>query len=192
MFTSPITETGRKETLESLLKGDMREIWTQAISNEYGRLAQGNEHRVEFQDAMEFIKKEDVPPGRDVTYGSFRFDYRALKTEKYRARMVVRGDRLSYNDDPGSPAASLIETKLVLNSVISDADKGARFMSADLKDFFLCSYMNTPEYMRISIKNIPHDIIKKYNINALKHKEYVYVKNQASDVRIKASCLACI
>ena len=118
----------------------------------------------------------DVPAGRDVTYASFRFDYRPLKSEKYRARMVVGGDRLSYNDDPGSPAASLIETKLLLNSVISDADKGARFMSADLKDFFLCSYMKTPEYMRIPLKNIPDDIIKKYNIDKLKHKDFVYVK----------------
>ena len=138
----------------------MRETWTRAISNEYGRLAQGNHHGVEFQDAMEFIKKEEVPPGRDVTYASFRFDYIPLKTEKYRARMVVGGDRLTYNDDPDSPAASLIETKLLLNSVILDADKGARFMSVDLKDFFLCSYMKTPEYMRITLKNIPPDIIK--------------------------------
>ena len=46
------------------------------------------------------------------------------------------GDKLSYEADTGSPTASLLETKLLVNSVMSDADKGARFLSCDLKDFF--------------------------------------------------------
>ena len=154
----------------------MKETWTKAISNEYGRLAQGNDHGVDYQDAMEFIPTGDVPKDRDVTYASFRFDHRPLKAEQYRPRMVAGGDKLSYGDDPGSPAASLLETKLLLNSVISEAHLGARFLSADLKDFFLCSFMKTPEYMKIPVKFIPDDIIKKYNIKALEHKGYVYVK----------------
>ena len=51
-------------------------------------------------------------------------------------RIVVGGDRLTYSDDPASPAASLLETKLVINSTISDANKGAHFITADIKDFF--------------------------------------------------------
>ena len=61
--------------------------------------------------------------------------YRPLKDEPYRTRMVVGGDKLTYFEDPGSPAAPLVETKLFLNSVISDAHLGARFLSCDLKDF---------------------------------------------------------
>jgi hypothetical protein len=45
--------------------------------------------------------------------------------EAYRIRMVVGGDKLLYPDDPASPAASLLETKLLINSTISDAHKGA-------------------------------------------------------------------
>ena len=95
---------------------------------------------------MEFIPKHEVPPNRDVTYANFVFDYRPLKDEPYRARMVVGGDKLTYHDDAGSPAASLLETKLLLNSTISDADKGARFLSLDLKDFSFaqqCQSQNT-------------------------------------------------
>ena len=44
------------------------------------------------------------------------------------------------------------------------------------KTFFLYSFMKTPEYMKIPVKFIPDDIIKKYNINALEHKGYVYIK----------------
>ena len=47
--------------------------------------------------------------------------------------MTVGGDKLDYNDDAASPAATLLETKLLLNSVISDAHNGARFMTIDIK-----------------------------------------------------------
>ena len=65
----------------------MKETWTKAISNENGRLAHGSKHNVEFQE---------VPRDLDMTYDSFHFDYRLLKTENYRAWIVVGGDRLSY------------------------------------------------------------------------------------------------
>ena len=56
------------------------------------------------------------------------------------------------------------QTKLLLNSVISDAKHNARFVSADLKDFFLASPMDRPEYMKMNIKYIPSDIIEKYKL----------------------------
>ena len=72
-------------------------------------------------------------------------DYRPLKTQTHRVRITVGGDRLSYPDDAGSPAANMLETKILINSVISDARKGARFMSADVKYFFLNSPMQRPD-----------------------------------------------
>ena len=47
--------------------------------------------------------------------------------------MVVGGDKLDYYDDAGSPTTNLLEINIILNSVISDADKGAFFMSFDLE-----------------------------------------------------------
>ena len=169
-------KTGKRETIETLLKGDMSPTWTKAVSNEFGRLTQGNDHGVTFTDTMDFIFKHEVPADRDGTYASFRLDYRPLKEEKYRARIVVGGDKLSYDEDAGSPAASLLDTKLLLNSVISDADDGARFISADLKDFIFTSSMSRPEYMRIPMKHIPEDIIKKYNLTEKFHNGYVCIK----------------
>ena len=62
-----------------------------------------------------------MPQGRAVTYANFILDHIPLKTEQNRVRLTVGGDKLTYDEDPGSPAASLIETKLMINSVISDA-----------------------------------------------------------------------
>ena len=89
---------------------------------------------------------------------------------------MVGGDRLSYSSDTGSPAASLLETKLLLNSTISDAQKGARFMSLDLKDFFLVTPMMKPEYMKVPIKYFPIDIKLKYKLEEKVHGNYVYIK----------------
>ena len=74
------------------------------------------------------------------------------------------GDSLTYPDDPASPAANLLDTKLLLNSTISDAHRGACFLLEDFKDHFLASKMGRPEYMRIQIKSLPQDIIEKYTL----------------------------
>ena len=57
---------------------------------------------------------------------------------------VVGGDKFTYDADTCSLAASLLETKILVNSTISDARKGARFMSLDHKDFFLATPMRIP------------------------------------------------
>ena len=118
-------ENGKKETVDSLINGKDRKVWNQALSNEIGRLVQGNDNGVKSTDCMEFIFKHEVPERKKVTYANFVCDHRPLKTEPFRIRLVVGGDKLEYADDTGSPAASMLETKLLVNSVISDADDGA-------------------------------------------------------------------
>ena len=115
-----------------------------ALSNEWGRLAQGNYSGVESTDTIEFIPHTDVPQSKKVTYASFVCDHRPLKDEKWRIRLVVGGDKLPYDSDSGSPAQNLLEMKLLLNSVIFDANIGARFLSMDLKDMFLHTPMRSP------------------------------------------------
>lgn len=70
-----------------------------------------------------------------------------------------------YDDDTGAPAASILETNLLINSVISVSKQGAQFMSCDLKDFFFATPMNTPEYMKIHMTYFPQDIIDQYYLN---------------------------
>ena len=89
---------------------------------------------------------------------------------------MVGGDKLPYEVDVGSPASNLIEKKLV-NSTISDAHKDAKFLSCDLKDFFLASPMTHPEYISVSINHFPQDIKEKYNLhNLMDAKGQVFVK----------------
>ena len=128
-------------------------------------------------NTLKFISKRDVPSTKAVTYGSFVCDHRPLKTEKWRVRLVVGGDKLEYASDAGSPAANLLDTKILLNSVISDAKNGAKFLSCDLKDFFLATPMDEPEYMKIPWQYFPSDIRILYNLQSIVDENgYIYCK----------------
>jgi hypothetical protein len=168
---------GKKQSLKDLLSGPAKGIWSRSSSNEFGRLAQGNDFGIEGTNTIQFIVPQQVPIDGKVTYASFVCDYRPLKKEQYRVRLVVGGDKLSYDDDVGSPAASLLETKLLINSVISDAKKGARFLTCDIKDFFLATPMSRPEFMKIHISNFPADIIERYHLhNLVDRNGYVFIQ----------------
>ena len=170
-------EFGKKQSMDKLLNGPDRDIWWKAIGNEFGRLAQGIGTRVISTDTIDFITKNEVPTGRKGTYGNFVCDYSPLKSEPYCVWLTVGGDCLEYESDAGSPAALLVETKLLLNSTISDAHQGARFMSAGLKDFFLATKMAEPEYMRIPYKYFREDVGEQYDLQSKVTLDgYIYVK----------------
>ena len=95
-----------------------------------------------------------------------------------------------YASDAVSPAANLLETKILLNSIISDASKGARFMSADLKDLFLATPMEGDEYTRIKYKHIPEDIRIRYNLKTKVTKDdYVFIHIKTGMYCLKLSAL---
>ena len=139
-------------------------------------MAQGNYNGVKHTNTIDFIYKFQIPALAKVTYASIVCNFRPLKDEKWRTRIVVGGDKLVYADDVSAPTSSILETKILLNSIISDADDGAKFMSCDLKDFFLATIMDSPEYMRIASKYLPDDIIKKYNLQDKINNGFIYIK----------------
>ena len=77
--------------------------------------------------------------------------------------------------DCGTPTASLLAIKLLLNSVISTP--GAKFLSLDLKDFYLNTPLDRPEYLRLRLANFPEDVIEHYNLKEkVDKKGFVFVK----------------
>ena len=99
------------------------------------RLANGSDNRVRSMNTINFILKEEVPRCRKVTYANFVCYYFTLKSEPFRVRLTVRGDRLEYPENVASPSESLLESKVLFNITISDAHRCASFISCDLKDF---------------------------------------------------------
>jgi len=89
-------------------------------------------------------------------------DYRENKAEKHRTRLTVGGDRINYPEDCGTATADLLTVKLLLNSVIST--RNAKFMTLDIKNFYLNTPMERYEYLRLKLDQLPADVIEQYQL----------------------------
>ena len=85
--------------------------------------------------------------------------------EPNRTRLVAGGDRVHYPGDAGTPTANLLTVKLLINSIISTP--GAKFMTMDIKDFYLNTPMTRYEYMWLKISDMPDDVIEHYNLQEI-------------------------
>ena len=131
--------------------------------------------RVEGTNTIIFIKKSDIPTDhqKDVTYVHFVCMYRPEKEEKEQTRMCVGGNCINFPGYAGTPTADLLTIKLLANSVVST--KNAKMRTMDLKDFYLNTPMELPEYIRIKMSDIPEDIIQQYMLQDIaKADGYVY------------------
>ena len=89
--------------------------------------------RNEGTDTLSFIDKKDIPSERwkDVAHSRIVCNVRPQKEEVNRTRLTFGGQNLDVPMDCGTPMASLLTIKLLLNSVISTPDE--RFMTIDIK-----------------------------------------------------------
>ena len=167
--------TGASLEYRHLRLGPDGDQWVKAAADEIGRLAQGVQpYMPTGTDTMHFIKHTDIPAGRVATYLRIVAAEKPNKVETKRIRFTVGGDRIVYEGKVSTPTADLTTVKLLLNSVIST--KGARFMTVDIKDFYLNNPMETFEYMRIPVKDIPDIIMEQYKLEPLVHNGYVLVE----------------
>ena len=109
---------------------------------------------------MGMFKPSNILQDQAISYASMVCDYFPLKQEAHCCQLVVGGNKLPYASDSVAPAANLIESKILSNSIVSTM--GAKFMTIDISNFFLSSRMQHPEYMKIHQDDIPQDILDKY------------------------------
>ena len=123
---------GRAKTIDTLLNGADGSIWKTLLTNKIGRCIQGVSlqilptETIEVTHVIFFIKTSQVPAGRKVTYANFFCTMRPNKIKVYRICMTVGGDKLDAYQDVRSPAVAIADTKIHLNSTISNAHRGAR------------------------------------------------------------------
>ena len=151
-----------------------KEVWLKSSANEFGRLAQGVGGRIKGTNTIKFINHKKVPRGRTVTYARFVCELRPMKAEVERTRITVGGNLINYPGRVSTNTADITTAKCLWNSTISK--KKAKFMCADVKNFYLNTPMDRPEYMKIPIELIPPEIILEYNLQDLVHDGYVYIE----------------
>ena len=101
--------------------------------------------------------------------------YRPEKGDPYCTCLTVGGNLIVYPGDCGTPTVDLLTVKLLLNSVISTLD--AKFMTIDIKDFYLNTPMDRFEYMKLKLSNLPEDFVTLYNLmSKVDQNGFVYPK----------------
>ena len=154
-------------------RGQCPIVWISSFANELGRLVQGVGNRISGTNTIHFIPFSLVPYNKHPIYDRIVSDIRPHKQEVERIRLTVNGDTISCPYDINTAVADLTTVKIYFNSVISTPS--ARFMEADIRNFYLNNDIPPPEYMRLPIKIIPLEIIKEYNLLPLVHNDFIYI-----------------
>ena len=147
------------DTLEyiHLLRTPAKALWTRALANDLGKLAQGVGTRVKGNNMIRYTPRAAVPKGRKVTYARIVTALQPHKKVKHRVRVTVGREKLEYTGNASTQTASLTTKKYLLKSTLST--DGAKFMTADIEDYYYGTLLPVFEYMRMSLRDIPDEII---------------------------------
>ncbi len=66
---------------------------------------------------------------------------------------------VNYPNDCGTPTPDLLTIKLMFKSIISTPN--TKFMTINIKDFYLMTPMECYEYFRMKLELFPQDIINE-------------------------------
>jgi hypothetical protein len=167
--------TGVSQEYRHLINGEDRAIWLKGASNEVHRLAQGTGINMpKGTNTMHFIHHNEKPKDRRATYLRVVVAHKPHKSEPNRVRFTCGGDKSDYEGPVSTPTADLTVAKVLFNSVLSTP--GGKFMSADVKDFYLNTDMERFEYMLIQVKYLPEDIMEHYDLWDKVHNGQVMVE----------------
>jgi hypothetical protein len=138
-------ETGNLLEYRHLMKHPKyKDVWTKSFGTEIHRLATTTE-------TIFFVQRENIPDDRkgDETCARIVCTYCKGKKDKYRTRITMGGNLVNYPGDCGTPTADLLTVKLLLNSIIFTPN--AKFMTLNLKDFYLMTPMKRYEYFHMKL-----------------------------------------
>jgi hypothetical protein len=138
------------------MHGPDKDLWEQGLLEEWIRLYDSNTTR--------FVPPSALPLGRKASY----FNPQIKKKERegghieYRVRGTYGGNRGDYTGETTADTADMATFKLMMNSIVSTPN--AKFMTADIKDFYLGTPLTTKEYMWVQTRFLPPAIIEKYSL----------------------------
>jgi hypothetical protein len=120
-----------------------KDVWSKSFGKEIQCLTTTTK-------TIAFVAKQDIPQARcrNITYGRIVCNYCLKKKDPRRTHIRMEGHLINYPNDCRTPTANILTIKLLFNSVISMPN--AKFMTIDIKDFYLMMPMDCYEYFRIN------------------------------------------
>ena len=162
-----LDQSGNPLKFTAALKGPNAAHWNKAQCEELIRLVRTTE-------TMHAILWDDIPEDRrnDITYYNpqTREKMGTNDTVIYRVRGAAGGDKINYDGPTSAQTADMVAVKILLNSVVSDK---AQWASADIKDFYLGTPLDRPEYMRMQLRFLPDEVLDELNLRQFISRECV-------------------
>ena len=154
-------DDGKKLTYNKLLKGQEGHLWAQEGSKEWDRLIEGTK-------TLRFVSADTKPHDQRATYVKHvctdKIKSQGQEAEK-RVRTTVGGDKIEFDGDTAAYTAALKTIKLLWNAVLSTPL--AKFMTIDIRNFYLHSRLEKPEYAWVQLAQIPEATRQKYAVAGL-------------------------
>ncbi len=159
-------DTGKLLNYRQLINSPkFKKVWSLSAANEFGQLANGIGGRIKNPtNTIKFISQHKVPADRrnDITYGHFICLVRPKKAEPNQMQFAVGGDRINYPGKVTTPTTEMLVAKVLFNSVIST--KGAQFMTMDIFNFYLMTFLHRAEFIQNKLSDIPKEVIREYKL----------------------------
>ena len=167
------TADGRPLTHRLAKAGPDSDKWQIADDEEACRLIDSG--------TMQAIQPYDQPLDRrkDTTYFNPQVREKPSKQpgqdHERRTRGTAGGDRILYPGDVSNYTANLETVKILLHGTISDRKKDGTtvFVTADIKDFYLNTPLDRPEYVKIPVTFFSKDVLDKYSLHEFIHGTHI-------------------
>ena len=136
-----------------------RDTQIKAMCIELGRIAQGYKD-TKGTNTIKFLTCDEIrhiPSNHTVTYAYIVVDFCPQKEYPNCVRIAVGSNLIGYPCELSTRTADLTITKIMWNSVISAP--GIRYITSDVKNFYLETPIDRYEYMHMPLNIIPDEII---------------------------------
>jgi hypothetical protein len=158
---------GRPLTYRTAIRSAHGSAWERAAVTELNRLLSSGTGR--------FIAHDAMPRNRRAAYYN---PVLKIKTKpngmiEFRVRGTIGGNLIDYTGIVAANTADLTTIKLLLNSVVSDAE--ADWLTLDIKDFYLNTPLDRKEYMVIHSSQIPDAFHTEHDIKHLCNSKGYYL-----------------
>jgi hypothetical protein len=155
--------------------------WNTSYANKLGRLRQGigtgsnKDKGIKGTNILFPFPYDKIPSDhcREITYYKVICKVQPEKGDNANhTHITIGGNNIAYLRDVGTPMGLIELVKLLVNSVLSQ--RNARLATMDLKNFYLNTPLDWPEYVRIKLADIPQELINKYKLNKIACNSWIY------------------
>ena len=167
-----LAQDGSPLTYSKAKAGPDAALWLQAETEEFDRLFHSK--------TMQPIYAHEQPASRrrDTTYFNPQTKQKinSAGITTYRIRGTAGGDRINYDGPTSAQTAAMPVVKLLLHSVVSEHKK---WMTIDIKDYYLGTPLLRPEYIRIPLRLIPSNTQVAHNLHQyVNHESILFQVNK--------------